>query len=770
MPFVKTRTEIEGIVNEVIVEIPENEAPAWKKDAKLSVVGTRVRRLDGVQRVTGRAVYTADVQLPGMLWCKILRSPYPHAEVVSIDTREAEQIPGVLAIIHSQNTEPTAFEGSNFIFNPVVRYVGCEVAAVAAVNEHSARDAINSIKVTYKPLPWVTDPLKAMEPDAPLVLAGTKNNILNGKPRVIARGDINKGEAGADVIVEETFHLAAAHHCCMEPHGTVAVWDQDENLTVYDSTQSVNNVQTGLSATLKLPKSKVIVKRDFMGGGFGSKTGLEKYQVIVALLARQLRRPVKVTLERWEEIIATMHRPETVHKVRAGCKRDGTLTFLDLKAITSAGAYGGRFAMSSGTPLREMYRCENVRTEEYAILTNVMTNGAMRGPGNTEGMVAVEAVMDKLAYQIGMDAVEFRRKNNTEYGDQVAKIPYSSKGLLKAYDLGAKEIGWATKRNKTPGAGDGPIKRGVGVGSLIWGGGGGPPSAANVIVSTDGSVTVESAFNDIGEGAITAMAMVAAEEMSVPLASVAVRHGDTSIGVFDLGTFGSRLTPSLTPAIRNAAGDARQLVLQATSELLSLKVEDLYMQNGFIKSKTDPKLNQPLAAIARRFTHVVVGRGFRGPNPTDYRVNAFGAQFCEVEVDTRTGAFRIIKMAAAHDCGRAINPFLVEGQIYGGLAMGRGYAISEEQIIDRNTGVIVTNNYVDYKIATAMDSPELVPIVVGDPDEHSNNTGVKGMAEPPCIPTAPAVLNAIYNATGIMMTETPITPERLLRALRAAKK
>lgn len=768
MPFVKTRVEIEGHVSEIIVEVPENEVEPWRPDEQLKIVGQRIPRIDGVARVTGRAVYTADVQLPGMLWCKILRSPYPHAEIVSIDTSEAEKIPGVIAILHYGNTEPINVAGQGLVFNPVLRYVGAEVAAVAAVNEHVARDAVAAIRVTYKPLPFVLDPEKALEPDAPQIHPSGK--VLNGGPRIIERGDIAQGEREADVVVERTFRLPAVHHCCMEPHGSVAYWESDGTLVMYDSTQSVYNVMNGLAGAFGLPASKVRVLRDYMGGGFGSKTGLEKYHVITALLARVTQRPVKLTLERWEEIISTGHRPYTVQKIRAGCRRDGTLTFIDLKAYVAAGAEGGRFALNSGIPAREMYLCPNVRTEEYAVYTNHMTNTAMRGPGNKEGMAPLEAVMDLLAEAIGMDPIEFRKKNDTPWADQVAQIPYSSKGLKEAYDLGVRAIGWAEKRRKVPGSDPGPVKRGVGVGSLIWGAGGGPPSAANVVINTDGSVILQSAFNDLGEGAMTAMAMVCAEELGVPLSLVQVRCGDTALGVFDQGTYGSRLTPSLTPAVRNAAADARRQVLQAVSELTDRDVTDLYMEDGVVRSRTDPGFAQPLASVARQFTHAVVGKGFRGPNPSDYRVTAFGAQFAEVEVDTRTGQVKILKLVAAHDCGRAINPLLVESQIHGGLALGRGYAMSEERVIDPNTGVVVTCNYTDYKLPTISDMPEQVPIIVPQIDLYSNNTNTKGMAEPPGIPTAAAIVNAVYNATGVLVTELPLTPERVLRALRAAGK
>lgn len=766
MAFVKTRIEIEGHVTENIVEVPDNEVTPWSQDQKFKIVGQNIRRIDGVQRVTGRAVYAADLQLPGMVWLKILRSPYPHAEIVDIDTSEAEKIPGVLAILHHKNTEAMKFEADNIVFNPVARYVGAEVAAVAAVNEHIARDAINSIKVTYKVLPFMVDPVKALEPDAPKLWPN--GNLVGGKPVVISRGNVAQGFAEADAVVEVSLSHEAAHHCCMEAHGLVARWENGDHLIVYDSTQSVYRVQQGLAATFNMPASQVRVHRDYMGGGFGSKTGVEKYHIITVMMAKKLGLPVKLTLERWEEIITTGHRPKTVMKLKAGCTKDGTLTALEFTGWISVGAYSR--TARPGIAVRELYLCPNMRTTEYNVYTNHMPTGAMRGPGNTEGMGIMEAAMDKLAEAIGMDGIAFRNKNDTPWGDQVAKIPYSTKGLAKSYELGSKEIGWATKRNQQPGAGDGPIKRGVGMGSLIWGAPGGPPSAANVMVLQDGSVIVSSAFNDLGEGAITAMAMVTAEELGVPLEMVSVRHGDTSLGAFDLASFGSRLTPSLTPAIRNAAAEARRLVLKAASELLDLPVEDLSLEDGMITSKSDPKKNQPLRNLARRFTHAVVGFGFRGPNPERHRVNAFGSHFVEVEVDTRTGAVKILNFAAAHDCGRAINPFLVEGQIFGGVTLGRGYATSEERVIDRNTGVPLTMNYVEYKLPTSIDSPPIKPFVIEEVDPYSNNTGVKGMAEPPCIPTAGAVLNAIYNATGVMLTEFPATPDRVLRALKAAKK
>ncbi|MDB4894370.1 MAG: Aldehyde oxidase and xanthine dehydrogenase, molybdopterin binding, partial [Firmicutes bacterium] len=630
MPFVKTRVEVEGHVDFILVEIPDNEVQPWAKDQKLKIVGQRLPRIDGMQRVTGKAVYTADIQLPGMVWAKMVRSPYPHAEIVDIDTSEAEKIPGVIAIIHHKNTPAIPFEGENFVFNPVVRYVGCEVAMVAAVNEHIARDAAEAIKVTYKVLPFVLDPVKGAAPGAPK-LRPNANNLVNGKPTIISRGDIAKGEAESDVVVEQTFHMSAAHHCSMEPHGSVANWEQDGQLVMYDSSQSVNNVQSGLAAVFKMPKAKVRVVREFVGGGFGSKTGMEKYHVITALMAQKIRKPVKLTLDRSEEITTTGHRPETVQTIRMGAKKDGTITFIDVKAWVASGAYAGRFSLSSGVPAREMYQCANVRTEEYAVFTNHMTNSAMRGPGNTEAMGPLELMVDKLAYSVGMDALDFRAKNDTPYADQITKIPYSSKGLAKAYALASKEIDWAGKRKPKGGDQSDPnIKHGVGVGSLIWATGGGPPSAADVIVSTDGSVTLSSAFNDLGEGAMTAMAMVTAEELGVPVSSVIIRSGDTALGVFDLGTFGSRLTASLAPAVRNAAADARKQVLDAAAQILARPVDDLSLEDGIIKSKSDATVSQPLAKLAANFTHVVVGKGFRGPNPSDYRINSFGAQFAEV--------------------------------------------------------------------------------------------------------------------------------------------
>ncbi len=761
MPFVRTRVEIEGHVSYITTEIPEVEAPHWGPDQKFNVVGQRLPRIDGHNRVTGRATYSVDYKFPGLLTCKVLRSPYPHARIMDIDTSAAEKVPGVLGILTHKNMD-MRFSAMQRVFEPVVRYVGDEVAAVAAEDEFAARDALDLIKVTYEPLPFVLDPLEALKAGAPKV--HPDGNLTGGKPRVLGRGDVQKGLAEADTVVELTMTVPVQTHCCMEPHGCTVKWDGDE-LTSYESTQTVYLVQRALASAFNLPRNKVRVIMQYVGGGFGSKTGMDKHSLIAGELARRTARPVRLHADRWEEVTVKGHRPLTVQKVKIGAKKDGTLTAIHLVAYIQAGAYATGPSNPGGV-FREMYACPNVRTEEHGVRVNIHSTRAMRGPGNVEGMAALELAIDQLGYKLGMDPMEIRRKNYTPYGDQAANIPYTSKGLLEAYDMGAKAIDWTKNRHKQPGSDPGPVKRGIGMGSLIWSGGGGPPSGANVVLDMDGTVTVQSAFNELGEGPKTIAAMVCAEELGVPYESVKVYCGDTQGLPIDQASYGSRVTPSLMPAIRNAALDARRKVLQAAAAFMDLKEEDLVLEKGVIGVKGNAAKNMTLQKLMSSLTHVITGTGFRGPNPSTHRINVFGAQFCEVEVDTRTGQVKILRFVAAHDCGRAINPMLVESQIYSGLYQGIGYVMTEERVYDRNSGVNLSSNYVDYKLPTSLDSPSLTPMIVPQVDMFSNNTGTKGMAEPPCIPTAPAVLNAVYNATGIMFTEFPLTPARVLKALQ----
>ncbi len=451
---IKTKTEFEGHIFEEYVVVEGEGLSPWEANADLRFVGQRTPRIDGAERVTGKALYTFDVQLPGMLYGKILRSPHPHARIKKIDTRRAERLPGVRAVLSHKNTEKIPFrQGQTFIFDEIVRYVGDEVACVIADDEELCQDALELIEVEYKALPFVTDPEEALKPEAPKVRPD--GNLLNGAPEIYERGNLEQGLAQAEVIVDGTFKTQCALHNCLEAHGSVALWEGD-SLTIWDSTQHIFGVRAMAAQLLGLPLHKVRVIKKYMGGGFGSKNGLGKYTIIAALGAKLTNRPVKIMLDRHEENLAAGNRPSSTQYLQIGAKRDGTLTALALKAIVGAGAYC-TWPPSVGGPARQLYRCPHLKTEQYTVLTNTGPLSAFRAPGYVEGTFALESLMDELAQELGMDPLELRLKNYAEH-DQTTGRPYSTKGLRECYERGAKLFGWNLSPAPSPkGGGELPL-------------------------------------------------------------------------------------------------------------------------------------------------------------------------------------------------------------------------------------------------------------------------------------------------------------------------
>jgi CO/xanthine dehydrogenase Mo-binding subunit len=754
---IKTKTEFEGRILEEYVVVEGEGLEPWEPQAALRFVGKSTPRIDGPERVTGKALYTADVQLPGMLYGKILRSPHPHAKIKKIDTRKAERFPGVRAVLSSQNTPKIAFRRQTFLFDEIVRYVGDEVACVIADTEEIAQDALELIEVEYEPLPFVLDPEEALQPNAPKV--HPSGNLLNGEPEVYERGDLKEGFAHADVIVERTFRTQCALHNCMEPHGSVALWEGD-TLTVWDSTQHIFGVREGLARLLGLPLHKVRVIKKYMGGGFGSKNNLGKYTVIAALGAKMTGRPVKIILDRHEENLAAGNRPSSVQRLKIGAKRDGTLTALELKAIVAAGAYC-LWPPSVGGPARELYLCPNVRTEQYTVFTNTGPLSAFRAPGYVEGTFALESLMDELAQELGMDPLELRLKNYAEY-DQTTGRPYSTKGLRECYERGAKLFGWNLKKK---GETRERFRRGVGMASQIWSGNGMPPAYALVKINPDGTATVITGTQDIGTGTRTVLAQIAAEELGFALEKISVELGDTQTGPYAPLSAGSMTVASVGPAVRLAAHEARQQLLDVAAQVLEVPRESLTIADGLLHSSALPKPVAVHEVLKNLENFMIIGRGARAPNPEDVTVNTFGAQFAEVLVDTETGEVKVERIVAVHDSGRVINPLTLSSQIEGGIIQGLGYALFEQRVLDRDTGIVVNDNLENYKVPTALDVPEIVFEMVDRPDPKANNLGAKGVGEPPIIPTAAAIANAVANALGVRIYELPITRERVLKAL-----
>ena len=758
--IVKSQVEMEGRVSERITVVEGPQPDPWGQDAGLEQVGTSPPRVDGFERVTGRATYTYDVQLAGMLHGRILRSPFPHARIARIDVSRAELLQGVRAVITHQDVGEMK-KGGLLILGPVVRYVGDEVAAVAADTEQAAEDALSLIDVEYEQLPFVLDPEEALGPDAPKI--HPSGNLVGGAPDKYERGDPDRGWTEAEVTVEERFTTPVAVHNSLETHGSVVEWVGD-NVTVWDSTQHVFGVRTELAETLQLPLNRVRVISEYIGGGFGSKQVMGKYTVLAALLAKKCGRPVKIMLSREEENICTGHRHATIQELKIGAKRDGTLTAISLRSVVPVGAYGS--ASSVEGPSRELYLCPNVRTEVYAVHTNIGPAEAFRAPGYTEGMFALESLMDRLAERLGIDSLELRLKNYAEM-DQVTGRPYTAKKLRECYQVGAKEIGWSSRgqqvaRAGRPGASEKP-RRGIGMASQVWGGGGGPPAYAFVKLNPDGTAVVVAGTQDIGTGTKTGLAQIAAETLGLPLSRVVMSIGDSRDAPYGPVSAGSMTLSSVGPAVRSACLDLKTQLLQLAAEVMKVPEDGLEVKEGYVFERSSPGDRKEIGEVMARFGNtMLVGRGSRGPNSTKETIRTFGAQFAEVEVDLAVGRVRVVRMVAVHDFGRVVNPKLARSQIEGGIIQGVGYAVTEEQVRDKGTGRVLNTNFDEYLVPTALDVPDIEVHVIDVADPGSNNLGAKGLGEPPIIPSAPAIANAVYNATGLSLTSLPLSVWRVI--------
>ena len=760
--IVKQKIEFEGRIEERDVVIEGDDLPIWSADERFTVVGTPVLRVDGRDRVAGRAAYTADLQPAGMLHGLALRSPHAHARITRIETRRAERAPGVRAVLcHTNVPKIKWWNGMSWVFDPELRYVGDEVAVVVAEDAEAARDALDLLEVEYEVLPHVVDAEAAMRPGAVQVHPG--GNVLGGAPEQYERGNVDQGLAQAEVTVELTVRTPDQLHHSMETHGSVVDWSA-ERLTVWDSTQHIFGVRRQVAAALGVPMDKVRVLSPFMGGGFGSKNGAGKYTVIAALASRALGRPVRIFFTRIEESQAAGKRPSSVQRIRLGARRDGTLTAVDYWGLSNVGAYRAIGTPLSGPP-KELYACPNVRTDTASVFTHTGPAAAFRAPGYVEATVGLECAMEALADRLGMDPMDLRLRNFAEE-DQVQQRPYSSKFLREAYQLGARGIGWA-RRSPTPShpVRDGKTHRGVGMASQLWGGAGSPPAYAEVRLNVDGTAEVRIGTQDIGTGAKTALAQIAAEVLSLPVDRVTVALGDTDFPYSPLSA-GSQTISSCGPAVRMAVEEARRHLIDAAASVLEAAPTDVKLTAGHLHVAGVPERKISIAELTGRMGNfTITGRGFRGANPSDVTIRTWGAQFAEVEVDTETGGVTVLKIAACHDVGRVINPLQYTSQIHGGVIQGLGFGLSEDHVTDPETGNVLDVGFDAYAVPRLSAVPEIEALAVNIPDPVANKLGVKGVGEPPIIPTAAAIANAIANAIGVRITDLPITPMKVLRAL-----
>lgn len=761
-------------LGEVEREIPVEEPPVWPINDKLKVIGKRVTRIDALEKVTGKAIYTSDIKLPGMLYAKILRSNVPHATISSIDISKAKSLPGVHAIHLIENSPKEGEENSTDKY-PMVKYVGQPLAGVAAESLEIAKEAVSLIKVNYEKKPFVIDLEAAMELNAPIVFdapitkqqdggdVGETHDGSKGEGNVRGpstssffggpRGNLEEGFKEADVVVERTYRTQVHTHMPLETHGVVVDWNADV-MTVYASTQNTAAVRNEMASVFNLPKSKVRVICEFMGGGFGAKHSAGSFGPMAANLAKKTGRPVWLMLDRQEEHLAEGNRPNSIQYLKIGAKKDGTLTGIQQRSHGTAGVGLGA---GVGRIAQILYTCPNFATEQYDVLTNAGPGAAWRAPGNVQGAFGLEQAIDEIAEKLNLDPLSYRDHIDTS---EVRKVERQR---------GAELFGWS--RRKPAGSSKGVVKKGLGVGQSTWPRFVSLDSSVEIKIHKGGGVEIRSSVQDIGTGTKTILAQVVAEELGLQVKDIKVNIGDTFFPVGP-GSGGSVVTGSITPPTRNAAFEAKTALLKLVAKKWETDSSELVMADGQVnhKTNTDLKMSFKEATKLMRTSQIskIASRsddygGFQQPWGLAYG-DLGSVQFAEVSVNTDTGFVKVDRVVAAHSCGRPLNIGQLESQINGGVIQGVSYALYENRVMDNSTGHMMNANVDQYKVPFSMEIPEIETVIV---EEYSgrSSTDAYGIGEPANIATAAAIANAVYNAIGVRLYEIPITPSSILKAL-----
>ena len=748
----------------------------------LCSVGKRVPKLDAVDKATGWVKYIQDLKVPGMLYGKILYSKYAHAKIVKIDTSKATEMPGVLAVLTGEDV-PEIRMGVYKDNRPLKTGKVCsyrdEVAAVAATTPEIAEEALKRIEVTYEALPAVFDPEEAIKEDATLIHEAHKSNVLK-MPWKLHYGDVETAKKEAAYTVAERFSTTWVTHCCMGTSGAIAEFDPANNLTIHSNTQIPSLAQKDFLEALKamgLKDRRVRVIKPCIGGGFGSKLDTYAYEYIAILLAFYTRRPVKVEFDRTEEFIATSTRQPTITHISQGCDKNGKLLFRDVSMILDNGAYTSWGATTPSVmmmPITSLYTVPNVRYEAKCVYTNNTYAQAMRGYGNPQATFAIESTMDMLAESAGIDPIEFRRMNANQAGDvSIQGLRITTCGLAQCMDSVKTQLEW--NQPKTEG-------EGVGMASLIHVGGGArvyKSDGCGTIIKMDDFAKIDlfTGATDMGQGSDTVIAQIVAEELGLEVDDIHVIHTDTDVCPWDVGAHASRTTFIAGNAALGAARKLKARILELGAKQLEAPLEKLTLRDRHLIHLDDPGKKLEIGKLLRKahFSHggqmlmaehffdpinENMGKDFRGNMSMTY---TFGTHGVRVKVDEETGKIKIMQYVAAHDVGKAINPMLLEGQVYGGVMMGIGYALTEQVLSEK--GQNMNPNFRDYKILTAKDVVPIKAPVLETYDEDGP-FGAKGIGEPGCVPTAPAIANAIYDAIGVRIKDLPITPERVLAAIR----
>ena len=756
--------------------------------SEYSVIGKPTPMIDAPYKVTGTLEYVADMTLPRMLHAKVLRSPQTHARILRIDATRAMKLPGVKVVLTGEDVPPikwgSVIDDQTTLAIDRALFVGHEVAAVAAVDEATALDALELIDVEYDPLPAALNAEEALQPDAPKV---HESGNLAGRID-FTRGDPEKGLREADVVLEETYRTSVVSQAYMEPIGALTQWDRQGHLTVWMPCQAIFYAQKKIAKALGVPLSQVRLIQSAVGGAFGGKYVDEPLAMIAALLAKKAGAPVKLLNTRLDEFQAGRPRVPMTIALKMGIKRDGLITAKECRIVADTGAYVGKCLGILGAGAMRMdnhYRQKNIHTEGSLVYSNTVPKGAFRGYGNPQMGFAVEQHLDALAEAIEMDPAELRLKNCTQVGDTtVHGWKIESCEMERCVREVMEDSRWKAKRAAK---GTGAKRRGIGIACAVhtsgarvyadWDG-----ACMQVNVNEEGGVYLLSSEGDIGQGAKTVLAQIVAEELGVSPQDVTLSSADTETSPYGFGAYASRLTVIGGNAARLAAQDARNQIFGAAAEQLEARPEDLGLKDGFVFVQNAPERKVSVSeAIAfnlyRKNGRPVVGHGvYDAPNEFVLDKNFYGnfapsyeftAQVIEVEVDTQTGQVEILDVWAADDVGFVLNPLTADGQVHGAVIQGLGYATTEGLLFSQ--GQAMNGSFADYALPKAEGSPKVHSILVESMDPIGPY-GAKGCSEAPINPTAAAVANAVYHATGTRISNLPITAEKILASASCGQK
>ncbi|MDD2804309.1 MAG: xanthine dehydrogenase family protein molybdopterin-binding subunit [Elusimicrobiales bacterium] len=794
-----------------IIAKPKKAAKAQKAGDGLEVVGRSVQRIDGWEKIKGAAQYTDDLQFgPGLLYAALVESPHAHAKIISVSTAAAEKMEGVVKVVTGRNFTQKfgLYMNDRYVFaTDIVRFVGEQVAAVVATDPKIALRAAALVKVEYEELPAVMDPVKALEKDSPLVHPNLKDythvpwffpkpgtNIAHW--RKIRKGDLAAGFKAADLVLEDTYYVPRYAHCAIEPHSAIGLYDASGRLTMWTSSQSPFTQRHVFAETLKsfgLSHKDVRVISTYIGGGFGGKAGVTMEIIAAALAIAVPGRPVKLLWNRAQEFYNTYQRLGVTAKIKMGVTKAGKITALDFKLHWDAGAYveyGANVVNAAGLSASGPYRVDNISVDSMCTYTNLPPCGAYRGFGYSEFLFGLESHITRMATELGIDPVEFRKKNAIKEGDI---LPYGAhmnpNGIREAIEKVEKEIKWGVKeKSKDP-------KKAIGKAVVcFWKSPAMPPNASSsafLKFNEDGSVNILVSGMEIGQGLLTVMAQIAGEVLALPVTKIRVETPDTDRNPYEWQTVGSHVTWGCGNAVKRAALEARERIFDLVQRVHCLDKSTLYLQDECVKCRTKPDFALPFKDFVingiQAEDHTfkggpIMGSGVfmpefasaigdpetgQGGHPNVHYTT--GSAGIVLEVDRETGKMKIKKVALAVDCGKAINPDLVKGQVVGGLLQGFATVLYEDMRYNEK-GRLLNPNFSDYKIPTSMDMPDaVVPIIIEVP-QPDGPFGARGVGEHTMIPCAPLIANAVADALGVRIKSMPVTKEKVALAFKAARK